>query len=88
MPLSRLSLVLECADSDNSGPCQNNGSYFNLWQIAVKLDHAAARRILASSGSLLAGSGPQRGLLHLALKLSDAGGGLYRTRVLVDGEQV
>ncbi len=87
-PLSRLLVVLACSNSQGSGPCQNNGSNFNLRQIAVTLNDPAPPRILAATGSLLTGKGPLRGQLHLGLKLSDTGGGLYRTRVLADGERV
>jgi hypothetical protein len=87
-PLSRLLVVLACSNSQGSGPCQNNGSNFNLRQIAVTLNDPAPPRILAATGSLLTGKGPLRGQLHLALKLSDTGGGLYRTRLLADDERV
>ena len=54
----------------------------------MTLNDPAPPRILAATGSLLTGKGPLRGQLHLALKLSDTGGGLYRTRLLADDERV
>lgn len=86
--LSRVQFSLECADAQNSGPCQDNGSSFSLRRIAVQLDDYTRPRVLASSGSLLAASGPLKGERHLALKLRDAGSGLYRARVDVDGERM
>jgi hypothetical protein len=86
--LSQLQFMLQCSNADFSGPCQENGSFFTLWHMSVKLDDSTPPRILSSSGSLLAGGGPQRGELQVVLKLADAGGGLYRTRVLVDGERL
>ena len=85
-PMSRVELVLMCSDRDYSGDCQDNGSSFNVRRIAVSLDDRAPPRVLQSSGSLLTTDGPQRGQRHLALSLSDVGGGLYRVRVDADGE--
>ena len=87
-PLSRLELTLQCSYAQYSGPCQDNGSSFSVPRISVRLDDSTPPRILSSSGSLLQTTGPQRGMRHLALGLRDAGAGLYRVRVEVDGEQM
>jgi len=85
--LSRVQFSLECADAQNAGPCQDNGSSFSLRRIAVQLNDTTPPTVLGSSGSLLAATGPQRGERHLELKLRDVGSGLYRVRVDVDGER-
>jgi hypothetical protein len=86
--LSRVQFSLECADAQNAGPCQENGSSFSLRRIAVQLDDTTPPTVLASSGSLLAAASPQRGERHLELKLRDVGSGLYRVRVDVDGDRM
>ena len=84
--LSRVQFSLECADTQNSGACQDNGSSFSLPRIAVQLDDSTPPNVVESSGSLLETTSPQRGERNLELKLRDVGSGLYRVRVDVDGE--
>jgi hypothetical protein len=86
--LSELLFFLQCDDAEQSGPCQGNGSYFSVSRVSVLLDDYSPPRILGSSGSLLAGVGPQPGQRHLVLNLRDSGSGLYRVRVDVDGERM
>ena len=83
-PMSRVELVLRC--SEYTSACPDNGSSFNVRRVALSLDDSTPPRVLQSSGSLLATTGPQRGERHLALRLQDVGGGLYKVRVDVDGE--
>lgn len=85
---SRVQFSLECADAQNAGACQDNGSSFSLRRIAVQLDDTRPPTVLSSAGSLLATTSPQRGERHLELKLRDVGSGLYRVRVDVDGERL
>jgi hypothetical protein len=87
-PLSRVDLTLECSHAPHSDDCQDNGSFFSVPRISVRLDDSTPPRILSSSGSLLQATGPQRGMRHLALSLRDLGSGLYRVRVDVDGEHM
>lgn len=86
--LSQLQFWLECQVEQNTAPCQENGSYFSVDRIAVKLDDLTPPRVVSSSGSLLAQSGPLRGQRHLILKLQDSASGLYQVRVDVDGERM
>jgi hypothetical protein len=57
-------------------------------RVTTKLEDSSPPRIVQSFGSLLAGTAPQQGQRHLALSLSDKGGGLYIARVDVDGERM
>ena len=88
MRFSQLQFWLECHKAQNTAPCQENGSYFSIRRIAVKLDDPTPPRIVSSSGSLLDTAAPLKGERHLVLALQDRGSGLYRVRVDVDGERL
>ena len=84
--MSRLVTGLQCLG--RGARCESNGAHFTVRRISLHLEDLKPPQILTASGSLSDTSKPLRGEATFAVRLRDAGGGLYKTRVEVDGQRL
>jgi hypothetical protein len=80
-----LAAGLQC-DEYWPNACSVQGARFDVQQISVMLEDLEAPEVLSATGSLLEDDDPHRGMRALSLRLYDAGGGLYKAFIEVDGK--